>query len=277
MTAAPGPRVFGLTARDADVVAVVRRGPSAWCALGRWEPGSGRYEQGSWLRGTLYPQRCDLSPDGRWFCSFVLDNGADWPAGWTYVSVSRLPWLRSLAAWGTDGTWTRGLHFTDSAGESALGKPDVGDAGPLPYGLAWTRAASFAVERRRGWTETADSTPRGEGDVWDERRAEHVVVGRPRPGDPGLLLTARGGRAAHRSMDARWYGPADYRLVGPAGESRLVGVQWADWSLDGALLVATADGRLQVRDPVTGAERTDADLAALEPDPQPAPEDAGRW
>ena len=271
------PRVFGLTARDADVVAVVRRGPSAWCALGRWEPGTGAYEQGAWLRGTLYPQRCDVSPDGRLFCAFVLDADADWPAGWTYVSVSRLPWLRSLVAWGTSGTWTRGLHFTDAPSDPGLGAPDAGDVEGLPYGLAWTRAASFAVERRRGWTETAESVPRSESDVWDEARAEQVVVGRPRPGDERLLLTARGGRAAHRSMDARWYGPPDYRLACPDGEVRLEGVQWADWSRDGALLVATDDGRLQVRDPATGAERTDADLAALSPEPRPAPEDAGRW
>ena len=266
------PRLFGIPARDADVVAVVRRGPSAWCALGRWDVAAGTYEQGAWLRATLYPQRCDLSPDGRWFCAFVLDPGAEWEAGWTYLSVSRLPWLRSLVAWGTDGTWTRGVHLVDDVGVWEVGEPDVGDAAPLRarYGLAQTRAASFAVERRNGWAETPESEPRAEHDVWDEKRAERVVVGKERG---GRLLTARGGYAAHRSMDRRWYGPPDYRLDGEP----LADVQWADWSRDGRLLVATTDGRLQARDVGTGAVHDVADLAALAPDPQPAPPVASTW
>ncbi|HVD29548.1 MAG TPA: hypothetical protein VNC79_13760, partial [Mycobacteriales bacterium] len=61
----PPPRLFGIPARDAPVVAVLRRGPSAWAQVGRWDVGSTpSYQPGSWLRGTLYPQRCDLSPDG---------------------------------------------------------------------------------------------------------------------------------------------------------------------------------------------------------------------
>jgi hypothetical protein len=271
------PRLFGIPARDADVVAVLRRGPSEWCALGRWDLATGRYEQGAWLRGTLYPQRCDLSPDGRWFCAFVLDHSASWGAGWTYVSVSRLPWLRSLAAWGTNGTWTRGMHFSDDTAVQHLGPPDVGDDAPLRqrYGLVFTEASSFAVERRAGWAETDESRPRTDDDHWDEKRAEQVVVGMPRPEEPDLVLTARGGYAAHRSMDGRWYGPPDYRV----GKERLDGVQWATWAGDGRLLVATGEGRLQARDGRPGSWRVveEHDLAALHPDPQPPPPESEHW
>ena len=48
--------------------------------------------------------------------------------------------------------------------------------------------------------------------------------------------------------------------------------QWADWTVDGRLLVATTAGELQVRD---GAEVVD--LAGLEPDPRPPPAEAARW
>jgi hypothetical protein len=53
-------------------VAVLRRGPSAWSHVGRWDLARGRYEPGAWIRSNLYPQRCDLSPHGRWLCYFTL-------------------------------------------------------------------------------------------------------------------------------------------------------------------------------------------------------------
>jgi hypothetical protein len=86
------------------VVAVLRRGPSNWCHLGRWDLAAGSFHPGAWLRGTIYPQRCDLSPDGSWFCGFVLKHPATWRAQPSYILVSRLPWLSALAAWRTDGT-----------------------------------------------------------------------------------------------------------------------------------------------------------------------------
>ena len=72
-----------------------------------------------------------------------------------YLAVSRLPWLTALAAWRTDGTWSRGLHFTSQAEHyEKLGPPEVGEVGPLlkKFGLAPTRAQQFAVELRRGWS-----------------------------------------------------------------------------------------------------------------------------
>ena len=55
-------------------------------------------------------------------------------------------------------------------------------------------------------------------------------------------------------------------------------VQWADWAADGRLLIATADGRLQARtiDDAVTAVAWERDLAALQPDPVAAPNDARR-
>jgi hypothetical protein len=266
------PRLLGIPARDAPVVAVLRRGPSDWSHVGRWDVDALTYESGAWLHGTLYPQRCDLSPDGRWLCYFALKAGGRWSAGSTYVVVSRLPWLTALAAWGTNGTWTRGLHFVSDRDSWPLEDPDEGDATPLRarYGLAYTRPASFAVERRNGWVETDDTPPQGEHDVWDEKRAERIVLARPSPRD-GRVLTVRGGQAAFRSGPAGWWQPALYAV----DDEVLDDVQWADWSADGRLLVATIDGRLQVRDGSTVSG--EVDLAALTPDPQPPPPEARRW
>lgn len=260
-------RLFGIPAGDADVVAVLRRGPSGWSNLGRWDVVRESYEPGAWLHGVLYPQRCDLSPDGRWFLGFVVGAARpDWAPGNTYVVLSRLPWLTALAAWGTGGTWSRGASFAER-GTDEVGAPDVGDVAPLGFGLAVTRVASFAVERRRGWHESDDSPPRGENDVWDEQRAEHVRMEKRQPGGKALLSVA-GRYAAFRSGHP---GRIEYTLDGiPLPE-----VQWADWSRDGRLLVATTSGRLEIRDP--GGIAWATDLSPLTPDPQPAPPAASRW
>ena len=56
-------------------------------------------------------------------------------------------------------------------------------------------------------------------------------------------------------------------------------LQWADWSREGELLVATRSGQLQIR--TFQGNRTlitfKEDLAALEPNPIPAPPWAQHW
>ena len=278
------PRLFGIPARDAPIVAVLRRGPSNWSHVGRWDLERGVYEPGAWIKANLYPQRADLSPDGRWLCYFTLKGPGAWPPGWTFVAVSRLPWVSALAAWGTCGTWTRGAHFVDDRRVQELGAPDAGEARPLTrrYGLALNRPVTFAVERRHGWTDTADTPPRADGDLWDERRADDVIVQKPRhKGDGACVLTARGWFAAFRE------GPfggrprvAEYALVQRGISVPLGDVQWADWDGDGRLLVATTDGRLQIRsvhDPAGFTVVHETDLASLEPAPTAPPHDARVW
>jgi hypothetical protein len=271
-TVRPPPRLFGILARDAPVVAVLRRGPSGWAHVGRWDVAESTYQAGSWLRGTLYPQRCDLSRDGRYLALMALVARADWQPGTTYVAVSRLPWLTALAAWGTRGTWSRGLHFA-SLGEWGMTAPDHGDADPLRsrHGLVVTSTAeTYAVERRGGWVEAFDTPPRSPHDMWDERRADQVVMTKLQP-DGAVILSVRGGRAAFRGGPfGRWAEPT-YALDGEP----LPDVQWADWAHDGRLLIATTDGVLQVRDRADVV--WDLDLAPLEPNPQPPPPEATRW
>jgi len=285
-----GPRLFGIPALAAAVVAVLRRGPSDWSHLGRWDLTDGTYEPGSWIRANLYPQRCDLSPDGRWFVYFTAKPSAaaragGWDAGDTYLAVSRLPWLTALAAWGTCGTWTRGAHFVDDSGVQELGVADQGDTADLTsrYGLAFNRPTTFAVERRRGWVEAPGTPARSADDAWDERRADHVVLEKPCPADDAFVLSVRGRFAAFREGPHRDEPRvADYLLTstvtGTGDERPLDGVQWADWSADGRLLVATTDGRLQIRERAGRAVvLPEVDLAATAPDPQRSPPLARAW
>ena len=259
---------------------MIRRGPTSWCGVGRWDVATGRYEHGAWLRGRIYPQRCDLSPGGKWLCYFALQPSAKWELGWTYVAVSRLPWLYALAAWRTDGTWTRGAHFADDPAVREIAPPDNGS---LPYdllsaGMAVTRAATYEVKRRRGWVEAEGSPPRAPTDAWDERRAESLRMVKPRPASGGAVrLEVSGGYAAFRS--GGFSTNVSYRVVDAGQAVALPGVQWADWARDGRLLVATAAGQLETRGAGSWltADLIVADLAHDEPTLTAAPPEAHRW
>jgi hypothetical protein len=99
--------------------------------VSRWDLEAPSFEPGAWLRGTIYPQRCDLSPDGRWFAYFALKATAEWELGATYIVISRLPWLRALAGWGIGSTWTRGMQFVEDPAVFEIDEPDLGDLGPV--------------------------------------------------------------------------------------------------------------------------------------------------
>lgn len=275
-----GSRIFGIPASNHPAVAVIRRGPSDWMHLGHWDLETPSYEPGAWLRGTIYPQRCDLSPDGRWFAYFAMKHAADWDLGATYIAISRLPWLTALAAWGIGSTWTRGMHFVEDPSVRDVDEPDLGDLGRVfeRYGLRMSRADAFAVERRRGWTETAGTPPRDPGDAWDEARGDSIVMEKTRPSSDGSeRLMVNGTYAAIRELhgvrtDVR------YELHRGGDAAVLEGVQWADWDANGRLLVATWDGRLQIRETADGDSIVwEADESAFEPDPAPPPAEASNW
>ena len=64
-----------LGARAARLGVVLRRGPSAWAQLARWERDGDRVTPGQWFHGRVYERRCDLSPDGRLFVYFAAKHG----------------------------------------------------------------------------------------------------------------------------------------------------------------------------------------------------------
>jgi hypothetical protein len=59
--------MFILLARQASVGVVIRRGPTEWWRVTRWDTLRDRFEGGQWFRGRMYPEKCDLSPDGKLF------------------------------------------------------------------------------------------------------------------------------------------------------------------------------------------------------------------
>jgi hypothetical protein len=278
------PRLYCIPATEAPVVAVFRRGPTDWAHVGRWDLAALRYEPGAWLRGRIFPRRSDLSPDGQYLSYFAHKPGADWEHGDAYVAISKLPWLTALHAFGTCGTWTRGYHFVEP-GETA-GDETAETELPIPFALHSTPIAQFACERRRGWEESLDSPARVADDVWDERR--NARLEKRQPGGDGVLhvesLGWAGGEFARQAVDGL---RVRYSLESDGALVLLDELQWADWHTDGRLLVATHDGRLQVRSvgprgakgggASGGAIDFDEDLGGRAPDPAPAPDWATSW
>ena len=89
-------------------------------------------------------------------------------------------------------------------------------------------------------------------------------------------LTVRGTYAAIRELhgtrtDVR------YELRSNNLTRHLEDVQWADWDATGRLLVATDDGRMQIRDGAGDVVLWEADEGSATPDPSPPPAEASTW
>jgi len=271
--------LYVLTATRAPVAAVFLRQPGKSWMVARWDLQTGELEQGAWLRGTLYPRRCDLSPDGTVLYYFLAKSSARPFLGMTgrqtFSALSKLPWVYALAAWRESGTWTRGYHFAE-AGRWDIGEPQHGSADGLRtrLGLARTAPEQYATERRRGWVEHELCPPRDPHDAWDENRS--VVLAKPAPtGAMRLVLTDRGwDPQAPGAIDGR---APEYSLEIGERTTVLDDALWADWHPGGVLLVATEDSRLQIREPDGRRVVVERDLSQLRPDPRPAPSWAQRW
>ncbi|MDI1448997.1 hypothetical protein [Polyangium sp. 6x1] len=276
------PRIYILRASQAPRALIfVTHRQKCW-SLHLWDLEAQRVEPGGMFFGTLYPRRCDLSPDGRYLLYFAMKapGDPDWPH--QFSGLSRAPWLACVLAWREAGTWTRGMFFSSRAS----GRPEIHARGYLhrgadvadlcPWNIESTPSIQLAAERRIGFVEADDSPPRDPGDIWDERR--RAVLEKPRPG---------GGREALRVMQSAFdqgEGRVEryrnyYRLVGNDGrEIPLPDHVWLDWLDRDHVYGATLDGRLVVC-ALRGGELVETWSHMFErmPRRKPAPEWARRF
>lgn len=111
----PPPRLAVIMARDAHEAVIFRRGPSAWFQVIRWDTGHDLFHDGAWIRGRIYPEKCDLSPDGALLVYSVHRSaGLRTPYTDCWTGVSRSPWLTALALWPMGTTYGGGGRFDDA-------------------------------------------------------------------------------------------------------------------------------------------------------------------
>src|SRR5262249_14837064 len=73
------------------------------------------FHPGAWIKARIYPERCDLSPDGELLLYFVY-QGSRLRSKYTdsYNAISRTPWLYALGLWPQGTTYGGGGRFTDN-------------------------------------------------------------------------------------------------------------------------------------------------------------------
>lgn len=270
----PPPRLHAIVATAAPG-AVVFVHTRSWWHVAQWDLNRRAVQPGAWLKGTLYPRRSALSPDGAVLYTFAMKRGR------AYHALSRSPWLTALALWFVHGTYHNGCVFvsTNSRRGDTWGPPDLGDPRPLAHkhrlhlmGLPTVRLPAL---REAGWTEHPATEPRGPDDTWDQRRK--VVLVRTSADGRRLVLTSDGYKNEPGAVEGHLL---RYHLEATAPHGQdvpLPGVTWADWDLSGRLATATKDGEVQLRDPITGELLWRHSFVGLTPDPSPPPAHATRW
>jgi hypothetical protein len=108
-------RLFVIPARDEPVAVVFRRGPARWYHVIEWHTRRDTFVHGAWIKGRIYEEKCDLSPDGRLLLYFI-HQGSRWgtPFSNAWTAVSRTPWLTALVVWPEGTTYGGGGRFLDN-------------------------------------------------------------------------------------------------------------------------------------------------------------------
>jgi hypothetical protein len=110
----PSCRLFVLKAAIAPTAVILRRGPSRWYHLIRWDLRRDAFEHGAWFHGRIYEDRCDVSPDGNLFVYAAFKRirvADDWV--YSYTAMSRPPWLFALELRPAPSVYEVGGRFLD--------------------------------------------------------------------------------------------------------------------------------------------------------------------
>ncbi|BCM89410.1 hypothetical protein IAD21_01256 [Abditibacteriota bacterium] len=165
------PRLHVLLASEAPFGLIILRpsrqkGDFHTCTIG-WNRTDDSFKLGQWLKGKIYEQDCDLSPDGKHFLYFVAGYSGSWKQGdsqpyriWT--AVSRAPYLKALVFRGQMTTHCSGGRFEDNnrfwfngENEGQTGLEDELEWIPQPPSkTVWAMEADKLYDlrmRRGGW------------------------------------------------------------------------------------------------------------------------------
>lgn len=87
------------------------RGPGQQVCTVFWDRRKDKFSLGQWLKGRIYEDRCDISPDGRHFIYFALNGRWASESRGSWTAVSRVPYLKALAFYPAGTTYGGGGLF----------------------------------------------------------------------------------------------------------------------------------------------------------------------
>jgi len=99
-------RIHLLPAKAAPYVVVIRRKPTNWVHVLRWNTLTDQVEYGTWFYGHLYAKRSDISFDGNWMVYLARDAKAN-----TCNCVCHPPLLEPIINVPSNGTWYGGGYW----------------------------------------------------------------------------------------------------------------------------------------------------------------------
>lgn len=291
-------RLFGIVARAAPLVVIMRRGPTRWVRLLLWHTDTDVVESGQWFHGRIFERRCDLSPDGQLFVYFasklsVGGNQEHPTVGYSWTAVSRPPYFIALKLWPKGDSWNGGGLFESNSTlllnhhtASAEKKKRIARLNTISEPAPWYHFMTedgpiyHARLQRDGWQLTQQAH-------WDRPHSLLEIQGtyifdppgiweKPRPDSPMLL------RMTEFGLDYRHMGEKhvlDFSLISPDQPEILIqGAEWADWDQRGRLVYAK-DGQLFADDlsQPSLTPRLIADLNDMRPEPLVPPAWAKQW
>jgi hypothetical protein len=146
-----------LLAKAAPVGVILRRGPTRWWHVTLWDTKRDAFESGQWFHGRIYPEKCDVSPDGKLWIYFAAKfslRSADKGYQDSWTAVSRPPYLTALTLWPIGGTYGGNGLFIDS-GTVMVGSTEPSNHPDHPPGplrvMAWTEARPVVPSLDFGW------------------------------------------------------------------------------------------------------------------------------
>jgi len=234
-------RLHILRAHGSAKSVIIRRKPSKCVHIISWDTDSDTLEHGSWFRGRIYAERCDLSWDGRWMVYLAMGSG-----GQTWNGICEPPWLRTVADVPNMGTWAGGGFFPDAR---TLRANDVWHYDRSLSEFTKSTEFPFSIERMESGGEVFPIlSHRLERDGWkregDFVKDQEIVLKHSSystlcVGDPGWSWQPT---SKHPRLRMFYRG---YLVNGYTFEFRLensdvldLEVDWATWDTKGALLVA---------------------------------------
>lgn len=282
----PPARLSVLLAREAPVAVIFRRGPSKVVRLIRWQTDTDQFEPGQWLFGVLYPDRCDLSPDGKYLLYFAakwhLDIGS-------FTAISRPPFLTALALWRKGDAWGGGWFEGNRTIVLSPGHEPPTPAPPRRFCVRAPQADEYRerscddpvlpgggwarVQPGGGWARIQSMRTRWRGRLHGHETVAPTIWRRGLPDTTRALELHSRLRGFHEFYD--------YRVIDGAGAELLClpRAGWADVDQSGRVVYA-GEGRLfAVTFDRAGTPTTTplADFNDMTPEPILSPEWARSW
>ena len=267
MKTSPPARLHLLPAKAAPFTVVLRRKPTDWFHVLRWNTQSDHIEHGSWFQGTLYPKRADVSFDGEWMVLLAMVRGD------TFNLISRPPLLTPVIQSGATGTYRGGGYWESESllrlnGWDAMGEeyPRFKAAMPSPFVAYEDELGDLGVLYRRlqrdGWSRFGANW--GEETRVGRKHVTYACVGddgwknQPTPDHPTLRMAYTGFRLGN--LQFRFW-LAELPDLIPAH------ADWACWDCLGQLLFSCAGSlyRFGINDIRAGRPATVIDLEHLTP------------